>query len=109
MMYPSNVLGTSEAVLAPFRLDTLQQIDAPAGCEGIWHRYVIIQGTNTITGMRCGSEQDVSRALDDMVQRLNSRFARAQAKENGESKSKAAASKAASNKAAPAKLPPTQP
>lgn len=107
MMHPSNVLGANEAALAPFRLDTLQQIDAPAGCEGIWHRYVIIQGTNTITGMRCGSEHDVSRALDDMVQRLNSRFARAQAKENGESKSKAA-SKAASNKAAP-KLPPTQP
>lgn len=67
-------------LLAPFRLDTLQQIDAPEGCDGIWQRYVITQGSNVIVGMRAGAPSDVNRALNEMIERLNVRFAKRQAK-----------------------------
>jgi hypothetical protein len=73
-----------EALLAPFRLDTIQEIDAPEGCDGVWQRYVITQGSNTIVGMRCGAQGDVNRVLNDIVERLNIRFAKRQAKETGE-------------------------
>jgi hypothetical protein len=73
-----------EALLAPFRIDTIQEIDAPAGCDGIWQRYVISQGSNTIVGMRSGAQSDVNRALCDIVERLNVRFAKQRAKESGE-------------------------
>ena len=73
-----------EALLAPFRLDTVQEVDAPEGCDGVWQRYVITQGSNTIVGMRCGDPSDVNRVLNDIVERLNLRFAKRQAKETGE-------------------------
>ena len=99
-----------EALLTPFRLDTIQEIDAPEGCDGVWQRYVITQGNNTITGMRCGAQSDVNRALDDIIERLNLRFAKRQAKETGE-RPKSSASKVApinnqiDNKVAPANAP----
>ena len=79
-LYPKSY----EALLTPFRLDTLQQIEAPDGCDGVWQRYVITQGSNTIVGMRCGAQGEVNRALSDMIERLNLRFAKRQAKDAGE-------------------------
>jgi hypothetical protein len=73
-----------EALLAPFRIDTIQEVDAPEGCDGVWHRYVISQGSNTIVGMRSGAQSDVNRILCDIVERLNVRFAKQKAKESGE-------------------------
>jgi hypothetical protein len=69
-----------ENLLTPFRLDTLQEIEAPEGCDGVWHRYVIVQGTNTIVGMRSGALSDVNHIVNGIVERLNLRFAKQQAK-----------------------------
>ena len=71
-----------ETLLAPFRIDTIQEIDAPAGCDGVWQRYVITQGTNTIVGMRSGARSDVNQVLNEIVEQLNLRFAKQQAKQN---------------------------
>jgi hypothetical protein len=72
---------SGEVAVAPFRLDMVQQIDAPEGCDGVWQRYVITQGGNTIVGMRCGTQGDVNRVLNEMVERLNMRFTKQQGRE----------------------------
>ena len=69
------------ALQMPFALTTLDQVAAPEGCDGVWHRYVITQGTNTIVGMRCGEQSEVTLMVNDIVQRLNLRFAKRQAQE----------------------------
>lgn len=61
---------------APFRLDSLHETTAPAGCEGLWYRYVIAQGANTIEGVRAGTLAEVSFIVDAMLARLNMRFAK---------------------------------
>lgn len=66
--------AVTEALLeVPFRLDSITLAKAPEGCEGVWHRYVITQGTNEITGMRAGSQAEVQRLVDEMIERLNMR------------------------------------
>jgi hypothetical protein len=62
----------------PFRLDSISEVPAPDGAEGVWHRYVIVQGSNTINGMRPGELSDVRVQIDDIVRRLNERFLKAQ-------------------------------
>ena len=57
----------------PFRLDSITPAEAPAGSDGSWYRYVISQGENEITGLRAGSQSEVQRLVDDMVERLNER------------------------------------
>lgn len=57
----------------PFRLASLKETDAPNGCAGTWYRYVIMQGTNEITGLRSGPEVEVTDLVRDMVERLNER------------------------------------
>jgi hypothetical protein len=59
----------------PFKVDSISSTAAPAGAEGVWHSYVISQGTNTITGVRAGTHAEVSRLLQDMIERLNERRA----------------------------------
>jgi hypothetical protein len=58
---------------SPFQLESLDETTAPEGSEGSWYRYVISQGTNTITGTRSGSRAEVTALLHEMVQRLNER------------------------------------
>src|SRR5689334_2439326 len=70
--------SASPAPDTPFSLTALDEVAAPEGCEGIWHRYVITQGTNTIVGMRCGRQGEVSLMVNSIVQRLNLRFAKRQ-------------------------------
>ena len=66
--------AATEALLeVPFRLDSISPVAAPAGSEGVWHRYVILQGTNEITGLRAGTQAEVTRLVDDMIERLNER------------------------------------
>jgi hypothetical protein len=67
-----------QTLQAPFCLTTLDEVAAPDGCEGIWHRYVITQGSNTIVGMRCGGQNEVSLMVKSIVERLNQRFAKRQ-------------------------------
>ena len=76
MAFPDN--AAQQGLETPFSLTALDEIAAPEGCEGIWHRYVITQGTNTIVGMRCGRQGEVSVMVNSIVQRLNLRFAKRQ-------------------------------
>lgn len=57
----------------PFRLQSITPADAPAGSDGPWFRYVISQGANEITGLRAGSQTEVQRLVDEMIERLNER------------------------------------
>ena len=59
----------------PFKVDSISRAMAPPGAEGVWHRYVISQGTNTITGIRAGTHDEVTLLLRDMIERLNERRA----------------------------------
>ncbi len=65
---------TTEAFLElPFKVDSISRTSAPDGAEGVWHCYVISQGTNTITGVRAGTHAEVTRLVDEMIARLNER------------------------------------
>lgn len=69
-----NKITTLEALLeTPFKIDCVSRSDAPAGADGVWHRYVISQGENLITGVRAGSYAEVTSLLNEMVERLNER------------------------------------
>ena len=64
---------TEVAVELPFKLESISKATAPGGAAGVWHSYVISQGTNTIAGMRVGTQAEVTTSLHDMVERLNDR------------------------------------
>jgi hypothetical protein len=51
----------------------VEKTDAPDGSNGRWYRYVLDNGSSTITGVRCGSVQDVTRYANDYVEQLNTR------------------------------------
>jgi hypothetical protein len=59
----------------PFRLESLVKTGTPEGSDGTWYRYVIMQGTNEITGVRSGPEAEVNHMVREMVERLNERRA----------------------------------
>ena len=63
-----------------FELTSVVPVDAPNGSEGLWHRYVIKQGTNTITGLRSGTRLELDAQLRDMVEKLNQRASQHRAK-----------------------------
>lgn len=77
---PADDKSSSEIVETGFRLDSLDDVPPPSGCEGTWHRYVIRQGDNVIVGMREGARSEVLAVVDEYVNRLNMRFAKHQAK-----------------------------
>jgi len=66
---------TEITVELPFKLESIAKTAAPGGAEGMWHRYVISQGTNTIEGVRSGTHAEVTTLVHDMVERLNERRA----------------------------------
>jgi hypothetical protein len=68
-------IGQTQDLLGqPFRLDSITEVPPPEGGEGIWHKYVITQGSNTITGLRSGTRWDVRVFVESMVGRFNERF-----------------------------------
>ncbi|MGH8177813.1 MAG: hypothetical protein ACREV5_16275 [Steroidobacter sp.] len=70
----SRAPSPTETVLElPFKVDSIAKTAAPEGSDGLWHCYVISQGTNTITGVRAGSHTEVAMQLSEMVERLNER------------------------------------
>jgi hypothetical protein len=71
---------TLDNVQAPFRLDSLEDVPPPSGCEGTWYRYVIKQGDNVIVGLRAGAHSEVSATVAAYIERLNLRFAKQQSK-----------------------------
>ena len=57
-----------------FGIVSVKPIDTPRGMDGArWHCYVIEQGKNSIRGYRQGSIDTVTRAVEEMVLRLNER------------------------------------
>jgi hypothetical protein len=64
---------TEITVELPFKLESIAKAAAPGGAAGVWHSYVISQGTNTIEGVRAGTHAEVTTLLNDMVERLNER------------------------------------
>jgi len=68
--------SSTEAVLEwPFKVDSISRAAAPTGEVGLWHSYVISQGTNTIAGIRAGTHSEVTMLLEEMIERLNDRRA----------------------------------
>ena len=57
----------------PFRIDEIVRAPAPDGSDSVWHRYVISQSSNTISGLRAGKHADVTSQVEAMVERLNLR------------------------------------
>jgi hypothetical protein len=64
----------------PFLLDSIVPAAAPDGGDGMWHRYVIAQGSNVITGLRCGTRLELDAQLQEMVDKLNERAGKQRAK-----------------------------
>ena len=64
---------TEITVELPFKLESITKAAAPGGAAGVWHSYVISQGSNTIEGMRAGTHAEVTTLVHDMVERLNER------------------------------------
>jgi hypothetical protein len=53
---------------------SVKPVDAPRGAVGTdWHCYIIEQGRNNIRGYRQGSIETVTRAVEEIVFRLNER------------------------------------
>ena len=53
---------------------SVKPVEAPRGTVGTdWHCYVIEQGNNNIRGYRQGSIDTVTRAVEEIVVRLNER------------------------------------
>jgi hypothetical protein len=77
---PSFRGSAGNAAETPFCLESIDEIPAPEGQDGVWQRYVITQGANTIVGMRAGVHSEVSAVLVQYVERLNSRFSKQQSK-----------------------------
>lgn len=73
-------ISTVAILESPFRLDSLEAVPAPQGCEGTWQRYVITQGENRIVGMRAGTHSEVTVILTQYLERLNERFAKQRGK-----------------------------
>lgn len=69
------IFRTETFLELPFKVDSIVTSVAPSGAEGVWHSYVISQGTNVITGIRAGTQAEVRMLLDGMVERLNERRA----------------------------------
>ena len=75
--------ATQSLLESQFQVESVLPIAAPEGAEGDWYRYVITQGNsgeNAITGTRSGNLSDIHRQLADMVERLNERLGKLEAK-----------------------------
>ena len=57
-----------------YRIVSVRRAEPPSGAEGSdWHRYVIAQGSSTITGYRRGSLKTVTTVVEEFVAKLNER------------------------------------
>lgn len=65
---------TKTTLTEQYELENIEKASAPDGGAGKdWFRYTIIQGSNTITGYRQGSQRTVAKAVKDIVIELNER------------------------------------
>ena len=65
----------SSAIGQPYEIVSVRRAKRPPGGKGsYWHRYVIaFEGTNTIHGCRQGGLKAVTRAVEEIVAKLNER------------------------------------
>ena len=71
---PAATTPTKTTLTEQYDLENIEKATAPDGGSGTgWFRYTIIQGRNTITGYRQGSQRTVTRAVKDIVIELNER------------------------------------
>ena len=57
-----------------YQIASVEPSDPPADMVGTgWHRYIIEQGKNRIFGYKQGSIHTVTRAVEEIVARLNER------------------------------------
>lgn len=57
-----------------YEIVSVEPTDPPGDMVGAgWHRYIIMQGENTIRGYQRGNIQGVRRAVEEIVARLNER------------------------------------
>jgi hypothetical protein len=57
-----------------YSIESIEPIDPPSGTEGDdWYQYVIVQGTNRISGYRQGNLESVRRATEENIELLNER------------------------------------
>jgi len=66
----------SSALGQPYEIVSVQRAEPPPGAEGpYWYRYVIaFEGTNNIHGCRQGGLKAVTRAVEEIVAKLNERY-----------------------------------
>ena len=59
----------------PYEIVSVGRTEPPPGAEGSnWHQYVIaFEGSNTIHGCRQGNLKAVTRALEEIIAKLNER------------------------------------
>jgi hypothetical protein len=75
-MPPSSAPATKPNPLdaEPFALKSIAKSPPPEGVDtDNWHRYVIIQGKNTIVGQLQGTKASTERAVLEIIERLNER------------------------------------
>ena len=57
-----------------YEIVSVEPTDPPRDMVGIgWHRYIIVQGSNTIRGYQQGNIEGVRRSVEEIVARLNER------------------------------------
>ncbi len=57
-----------------YEVVSVEQTDPPRDMVGSgWHRYIIVQGCNTIRGYQRGNIKAVTQAVEEIVARLNER------------------------------------
>lgn len=57
-----------------YEIVSVEPTDPPRDMVGTgWHRYIIVQGSNTIRGYQRGNIKAVRRAVEEIVARLNER------------------------------------
>lgn len=57
-----------------YEIVSVEPTDPPGDMVGTgWHRYIIVQGSNTIRGYQQGNIEGVRRSVEEIVARLNER------------------------------------
>jgi hypothetical protein len=83
MSEPPAQTQTQTVLESPFQVQSVLPVPAPQGTAGDWYRYVITQGgksDNAITGTRSGNLSEIHLQLAEMVERLNERLGKIEAK-----------------------------
>lgn len=58
-----------------YEVISIDKTEAPEGMEGKnWHRYVIERGTSVVTGIKPGTQKQVTEHVQNMVAELNARI-----------------------------------